>query len=279
MAKGVSLHIGVNSVDPTHYNGWTGDLRGCEFDANDMQAIAKTCGFDTKILLTKEATSANVIAGIKDAASKLQKGDIFLCTDSSHGGQVPDTHHEEDDAKDETWVLYDRQLVDDELFALWGTFKPGVRIIVLSDSCHSGSVTRDAMVDALVPMLAGNGTVDNNAPLKKNMPRDIEDATYEANKDLYDGIQDKNAAGDTVEPGASILLISGCQDNQVSLDGTRNGLFTQTLLGVWNKGKYVGPYGRFHKAIVSKMPPTQTPNLFKVGHADSGFERQRPFTV
>jgi hypothetical protein len=279
MTKGVSLHIGLNSVDPTHYNGWSGDLRGCEFDAKDMEAIAKSSGFNTKILLTKEATSANVIAGIKDAAKKLKKDDIFFLTNSSHGGQVPDTHHEEDDAKDETWVLYDRQLVDDELFALWGGFKPGVRIIVLSDSCHSGSSTRDAMMDALVPMLADNGVVDKNEARNKNMPRDVEDATYEANKDLYDKIQDKNAAGDTVEPGASVLLISGCQDNQVSLDGNRNGLFTQTLLGVWNKGKYAGPYGRFHKAIVNKMPPTQTPNLFKVGQANSSFERQKPFTV
>lgn len=279
MSKGVSLHIGVNSVDPTHYNGWTGDLKGCEFDAKDMEAIAKDRGFETNILLTKQATSANVIAGIKDAAKKLKKGDIFFLTDSSHGGQVPDTHHEEDDAKDETWVLYDRQLVDDELFALWSKFEPGVRIVVLSDSCHSGSATRDALVDALVPMLADNGVVAETELRKKLMPRDVEDATYEANKDMYDEIQEKNAAGDSVEPGASILLISGCQDNQVSLDGNRNGLFTQTLLGVWNKGKYPGHYGRFHKAIVNKMPPTQTPNLFKVGQLDSGFERQRPFTV
>jgi hypothetical protein len=279
MPNGVSLHIGVNRVDPAHYNGWSGDLAGCEFDAQDMQRIATSRGFETTILLTKEATAEHVIAGIEDAAKKLEPGDIFFLTNSSHGGQVPDTHHEEEDSKDETWVLYDRQLVDDELFGLWGKFKDGVRIVVLSDSCHSGTATRDAMLDALVPVLAEHNVVEDDQPKKKEMPRSVEDATYLANKALYDEIQDKNAAGDTVEPGASVLLISGCQDNQVSLDGSRNGLFTQTLLGVWKDGAYGGPYARFHKAIVKKMPPTQTPNLFKVGQANSSFERQSPFTV
>ena len=35
MAKGISLNIGLNSVDPNHYGGWDGQLAGCENDAND----------------------------------------------------------------------------------------------------------------------------------------------------------------------------------------------------------------------------------------------------
>jgi hypothetical protein len=42
---------------------------------------------------------------------------------------------------DETWVCYDRQLIDDQLYELWGKFKASVRILVLSDSCHSGTVS------------------------------------------------------------------------------------------------------------------------------------------
>jgi len=56
---------------------------------------------------------------------------------------VPDRNGEdEEDRSDETWVAYDRQIVDDELYALWGKFAAGVRIFVLSDSCHSGTVAR-----------------------------------------------------------------------------------------------------------------------------------------
>ena len=40
-ARAMSLHIGLNAVDPKAYEGWSGPLAACEFDANDMAAIAK----------------------------------------------------------------------------------------------------------------------------------------------------------------------------------------------------------------------------------------------
>ncbi len=36
MSKGISLHLGMNAVDPAHYGGWSGELLACEADANDM---------------------------------------------------------------------------------------------------------------------------------------------------------------------------------------------------------------------------------------------------
>ena len=45
MAKGSSLHIGLNSVDPQHYEGWSGPLNACEADANDMVDLANTRSF------------------------------------------------------------------------------------------------------------------------------------------------------------------------------------------------------------------------------------------
>ena len=40
-AKGISLHLGLNVVDPDHYGGWDGALKACEADANAMEALAK----------------------------------------------------------------------------------------------------------------------------------------------------------------------------------------------------------------------------------------------
>src|SRR5215217_5847802 len=100
---GRSLHIGLNSVAPSHYEGWSGPLGGCEFDANDMAALARSRGMAPKVLLTKNATRARVLAGIRAAATRLKKGDMFFLTYSGHGGQMRDVTGEEEDSRDETW--------------------------------------------------------------------------------------------------------------------------------------------------------------------------------
>jgi hypothetical protein len=267
---GRSLHIGINRIDVAHY-GVDGALAGCEFDAKDMQAIADGRGFETRMLLTEEATAGAVTSEIADAATALQPGDIFLITYSGHGAQVPDTNGDEtEDSKDETWALYDRMLVDDELFALWGKFAQAVRIVVFSDSCHSGSVTRDIFFE------------EPEAPEGsrfKMLPREAEAQTYATNRDLYDGIQEANPQGERVGVGASVILLSGCLDNQRSLDGNRNGLYTQNLREVWANGQFKGGYRVLQTAIGERMPPSQTPAFFVVGVTNPLFESESPFTI
>ena len=276
MAKGRSLHIGLNGVDPGQYDGWDGTLNACEADARDMKAIADAQTFESRVLLTKDATSRNVLGAISDAATALKSGDFFFLSYSGHGGQVPDTNGDEPDHMDETWVSWDRQIVDDELYALWGKFASGVRILVLSDSCHSGTVLKAAL-------FAGTESPQRFGHAKlgavRAMPPDVQRRTYQAHRALYDGIQKANPPGDRVAVSASALLISGCQDNQTSADGDNNGLFTGTLKEVWKGGAFKGSYRSFHRAIVSRMPPTQTPNYFRVGAISSGFERSKPFTI
>jgi hypothetical protein len=233
MPTGASLHIGLNAVDPKEYSGWDGQLTACEFDANDMQALAKTQGF-TKVTkrLTKRATRNRVLADIKAAAAKLKRDDIFFLTYSGHGGQVPNTGNDfEPDGYDETWCLYDGELIDDELYAALKQFVRGVRIFVLSDSCHSGTVLRAAHFSALGLM-----------PVRpRMMPRDIALRVYMDHEKFYDKLQQPRTTRRT-RMDATAVLVSGCQDNQTSADGDRNGLFTETLLAVWKNGKFTSPW-------------------------------------
>ncbi|HZI93547.1 MAG TPA: caspase family protein, partial [Patescibacteria group bacterium] len=92
MSKGISIHIGLNRVDPVHYGGWDGQLAACEFDAKDMRAMARAQGFTTNILLTAAASSGAVTRAIARAAATLAGGDMLLLTYSGHGGQIPDTN-------------------------------------------------------------------------------------------------------------------------------------------------------------------------------------------
>jgi metacaspase-1 len=281
MATGRSIHIGLNQVDPDHYDGWDGTLQACEFDANDMQKVAESRGFQSTKLLTKEATADAVQAAIEGAASELADGDFLFLTYSGHGGQVPDKNGEEEaDRSDETWVLYDRQLVDDELYALWGKFKPGVRIFVLSDSCHSGTVLRGIDDETAVPnVLAKRETADAQSPRYRALPLDVMVATYRGHRDEYDEIQKSLPSSSKAEVAATALLISGCQDEQTSLDGMANGLFTEKWLGAWDNGSWKGDYPSLHKAIIAEMPAEQQPNYMSVGAANAAFEGQDPLTI
>jgi hypothetical protein len=209
------------------------------------------------------SVSPKIFAACRRGSSSLYDEQLT----ARHGGQVPDTNGDEPDRKDETWVLYDRQLVDDELYKLYSGFQSGVRILVLSDSCHSGRVTR-----AIPSAISGE-------PAARIMPTALGIKTYRKNKATYDEIQKANKGTESIAPKATVLLISGCQDNQTSLDGSRNGLFTGTMKKVWKNGKFAYAYWRLRDTIVSKMPPTQSPNYYVIGAPKTALESQKPFTV
>ncbi len=276
MTKGLALTVGLNSVDPRHYGGWDGVLNACEADAEDMADIAQSQKMTVKTLLTKAAARAKVTAEILAAAESLKTGDLFLLSYSGHGGQLPDLNGDEPDGQDETWCLYDGELLDDELYRLLGQFPRGVRILVFSDSCHSGTVVKAVYYRAASPLQAAAA-----APVRyRAMPPDIALRTYRLNKAFYDPILKRaDLAKAQASVKASVILFSGCQDNQYSSDGDFNGLFTGTMLRVWNRGKFSGDYRKFHRAIVQRMPPDQTPNFFTAGRADAVFAVQKPFTI
>jgi hypothetical protein len=197
---------------------------------------------------------------------------------------------EEGDKLDETWCLYDGQLIDDEVFLELNRFAPGVRVLVFSDSCHSGTVVRARIPDGIP------------AGRSKMMPPPIAMRTYREHRAFYDKLQRDaaKAAGMASTPTsdsalarvavskrltaiangckASVILISGCQDNQTSMDGDHNGAFTEQLLLVWNQGAFKGNYAQFHGAIKARMPRTQVPNLFTVGPVGK-FLTERPFNL
>lgn len=279
MTKAISIHIGLNNVDPNAYNGWNQELFGCINDANAMQRIADSLGFLSIPILNEEATADRVISEIGQAAINLDPGGILLLTYSGHGGQVPDANGDEEDGKDETWVLFDRQLIDDELVNLWDQFGAGARILVISDSCHSGTITRDKEYQTFSQILnCKYRGPRGNPPRFRGIPAQVAANNYQQNRSKYRALQFASGSHKRSLMSASVLLISGCQDNQLSSDGDVNGLFTENLLSVWRNGAFNGNYRAFYQAILDLMPSTQTPNYNGIGAANPGFEAQRPFT-
>lgn len=277
MQKGISLHIGLNRLSKDHYDGWEGILNACVNDANSMQEMANKSGFQANNILTDDgATREAVINGISNASKALEDGDYFFLTYSGHGGQVPDQDGEELDGQDETWCLFDGQLFDDEIYQLLGEFKVGVRVLVLSDSCHSGTVVKELFPE-LTTHTVTSKPAKKSSLSAKTMPVRMRSKVYLKNKAFYDKIiakRPKNSAEISIK--ASIILISGCQDDQLSFDGEINGAFTKMVLQVWNNGKFDGSIADFYSALVEKMGYYQVPNLFLMNQNSIEFSKS-PF--
>lgn len=306
-AKGYSLHIGLNKLDPKCYpidaddpegSGWEGPLLACERDAKDMQKIADSQGFQSRLLLTKEATSKSVTKELRRAAKELSAGDSFFLTYSGHGGMVPDISGDELDGVDETWCLFDRQFIDDELASLYAEFKAGVNIYVLSDSCHSGTVTR------ALPRAEPHLTEEENKaifgvekPTFRLMNRETSMAVYYAREEFYDEIQNKLKHVTPDDIKANIRLISACQDDQEAADGLKNGKFTEMVKKTWSDGEFDGGCIEFHATITKNLKSEyakalkgrkkkeieeltiQIPNYNKEGPKGAGIDKKRPFTI
>jgi hypothetical protein len=374
-----SIHVGLNGVDPTHYDGWDGKLNGCENDARTIMAIAERDGFRPTLLLTARATTANVLSAISAAARELAGGDVLLLSYAGHGGQVPNVSGDDEvDQQDETWVLYDRMLLDDELEQAFSEFGPGVDIVLLSDSCHSGTVYRKMFDPAQLEYAERKGTFYQNlsssstspggtrsfpmpaslgsrggpsdpavveqrslfgkgasvfsgklrsgygrksptgyvsiferfpalhernmpsilAPrrfpgqggrsdgtsgdrgaaepvLTRNMPIGVNAAVVAREAALYADIQESARGHATVR--ANGLSISGCQDAQLSQEVAGHGVFTTTLTDMWNDSAFTGTYEDLHRAILSRMGPTQTPVLGLWGQDPRSLARRTPF--
>jgi hypothetical protein len=148
LPRGLSVHVGVDKVDPAHY-GSEMPLASCKNDANAMRDLAVQLGYTATVYLDEAATTGNFCSYLRVAAADLFAGDSLLVTFSGHGGQVPNTSDDDEpDLNDETLCFYDRMLIDDELSALLATFREGVRVHVVFDSCHSGTAYKNLEIVA-----------------------------------------------------------------------------------------------------------------------------------
>ncbi|MCB0548193.1 MAG: caspase family protein [Phaeodactylibacter sp.] len=315
MSNKISLHIGINEVDPGHYlsskdKGWKGELDGCESDALAMKAMATAHGFQASALLTRQATRKAVQAAIREAARTLPPGGHFLLTYSGHGSQVRDVSGDEledadlvlaspsksqkqelgakgfsfgeepasteavSDNRDETWCLYDKQLLDDELWALWAEFQEGVNILIFSDSCHSGTVSKG---------LEETLTAGQEGMQPRIVPRATLGFTYRTHKDFYDGLQ---LRPDEPRPvvKARVRLFSGCLDQQSSFEDTESdppqGYFTRSVLKALEEGAFAN-YDEFFERIKANLDPgaalLQTPHHTVFGGKDGKGDGRLPF--
>jgi hypothetical protein len=141
-----ALCVGIND-----YPGEGSDLNGCVNDARAWaELLTQQYAFassDVKLLLDSKATKKAILDGLKRLLAGAKSGDVMVFTNSSHGTYVSDADGDEE-AYDEALCPYDcdrNLIVDDDLRTLFADLAQGVSLTVISDSCHSGTVTRAAL--------------------------------------------------------------------------------------------------------------------------------------
>ncbi len=189
-------------------------LDGCKNDADLVkEVIVSRFGFAEKNvneILNTDATRDNILKGMEDLLTNSKKNDIAFIYYAGHGSQVKNSLSAENDKKDESMVPVDTwkegvaDIRDKELAKLFDRFiDKGVKLTVIFDCCHSGSIAR-----GLYP------------PKNRYMP----ESDYDA----------KDASAPTppeTRKNSGFLIISAAQDNeyaqeQIIDDSISHGAFT-----------------------------------------------------
>jgi metacaspase-1 len=246
-----ALCVGIND-----YPGTQNDLSGCVNDAKDWQAVLTKLGYSVTTLLDSQATRAGMVAGLNTLIQGASDGDDLVFTYSGHGSWLPDENGDEPDGRDEMLCPHDidaqQFLMDDDLNQIFSAKPPKARLFFISDSCHSGSVSR------LGPPIG-------DAP--KVRARLLPPEAFVKDPDLLERVRSVAPATRPARQKYPALLFSGCKDVEVSYDATfagrPNGALTRVAIDSLASGPKTAR--QWHSLIRKKLPSAdypQTPQLF-----------------
>jgi hypothetical protein len=261
-----ALCIGINN-----YPGTDLDLRGCVNDGEDWAATLSARGYSVQKLIDAQATKSAMAGAISALVKGAASGDSLVITFSGHGTYAPDRNGDEPDGLDEGLCPYDikqgQVLIDDEIHQLFAQRAAGVRILLISDSCHSGTVIRAAPPDP-----EATGARPRFMPMGAWLPES------ELPRAANGRPANQVALSSTLSPwvgGLSVasgdLLMAGCAEgpNNFSYDATiagrPNGAFTYYALKALKKMSPSSTYHDWHAEIRKALPSAsfpQAPQLF-----------------
>lgn len=260
-----ALLIGINEYSPASNNPIR-SLQACLNDVADIRSFLTTHYGDLIAdegqileLTNAHATRENVIKGFKNHLTQAKEGDVALVFYSGHGSwgvTAPEFQKFTTDRQEQTWVLYDSReegkydLADKEIALLLeeaGRNNP--HLVVIADSCHSGSITRDVAEFQQMRPRFTSGTTE---------PRPLN--TY------LGGAYTKRP--DLTIPSTNHLLIAACERKEVALEADGQGQFTKSLLTVLNKNGGQIQYSDLFvqvRAAIKSWVEKQTPQLETIG--------------
>jgi hypothetical protein len=250
MAK-KALCVGIND-----YPGTYNDLKGCVNDANDWaKLLSDEFAFSgsVKLLTDSDATKKNITSVLEDLVTGAKGGDIVVFTYSGHGTWVYDQgERDESDNRDEAICAHDDIIIDDEIRSIISKIDREAHIVVISDSCHSGSVTRTQ----LRRTYKEDKKAAENAPKPRYMPpMDNTDA-------VSTGLIPIRKRFLYPEPDMAEILLTGCNATEYSydayIDSRFNGAMTAMAIRLI-KSNPEQTYRELHKNLRKILPSSRYP--------------------
>lgn len=244
-----ALCVGLN------YPGTSAELRGCVNDALDWKAaLEERWSSNYDIVSVLEPTKAELLSELAELVRGARWGDRLVFTYSGHGTFIPDRDGDEPDRRDEALVSVDmRTITDDEIHNVVGRIPRGARLTIISDSCHSGTMTR-FMRDVPVSLVS-----------PEDRPRFLDPSQVTVD----------SAPGKTRGALAKAMLLSGCKDDEVSYDayigGRYRGAMTAAALDALPHARNMRDWQR--RTLAAIQHP-QTPQLTATPYQRYGI---RPF--
>jgi hypothetical protein len=254
MAKRAVL-VGVN-----RYRVPGADLRGCVNDVLNMQKVlTQHYGFsksDITALTDLKATQKAMQSAIAQLIRGARRGDVLLVHFSGHGSNVPDNDGDEADSRDEilcpTDLDWKNPFRDDWLRKTFDSMRAGVSLTVITDCCHSGTITRavqppDAKIkERYLPSPWDLVAVESG--------RKLRGARHSG---LHKASQASRRTRDIISADLPEVLISGCRADQTSADafigGSYNGALTFNLVATINQAKGGLTHRELHDGTIAKL--------------------------
>ena len=128
------------------------DLAGAVHDARDIARALEARGGKVTLLLDRRATRERIMKEFDAIAAQLRSGDTLVLSYAGHGVQLPEAlAGDEADGLDETFILhgfemrgpgFNERIRDNDISEMLSRIPRDVGVLVVADSCHSGTMTR-----------------------------------------------------------------------------------------------------------------------------------------
>jgi hypothetical protein len=237
---------------------------------NDVPLIEQSLlnqGFNENninVLINEQATFAGITTALNDLLKKVNNDDIVVIHYSGHGQQIFDDEDDEEiDGKDEALVPYDawvrythnykgeNHLRDDDLGNYITMFRNTLggdgQLLLLLDSCHSGSSTRGGKSRGSEAVFAPEGWTPN---IKEGENKGS-DMTEDSKEKLSDN-------------PAPFVLISGASANELNYEYKGQGSLSYAFSKAMSKLGSNYSYNQLFAKIEAEMniiSPKQTPTI------------------